>query len=375
MKTENINKSLVQIQQSLIKIDSAREQVEKVTKTGADFTSATKDLVREVKQMADVVKSENSSVIQSFSHALAQFEQKVHDSIANGDQSISQKVETFKTAAKKYEDFTDAGLKNIYSQSSTFLKKYEADLEGTINSAVINFSDKLLQFEEKINRTTELSKNGIAQDIEGFKNAISELQIIGRSSIDESKLLVSETIRNQELGMTGAMDTMVTAFKDKLVQFETNLEKITGNSQNSLSKQLQNFNDSISVLKSANNKSINEFQEIAVQTITRQATQTEDIIKALFAYSEKVEKLVKQLSESDFSNELKKLSMAVAGIHNDNVNIKKEIQDTHKIASARLVKFMEKQELLFKKQQKNSYVTWALILLSAGAVTVMCIFL
>ena len=375
MKTENINKSLVQIQQSLTKMNSAREQVEKVTKTGADFTSATKDLVREVKQMADVVKSENSSVIQSFSHALAQFEQKVHDSIANGDQSISQKVETFKTAAKKYEDFTDAGLKNIYSQSSTFLKKYEADLEGTINSAVINFSDKLLQFEEKINRTTELSKNGIAQDIEGFKNAISELQIIGRSSIDESKLLVSETIRNQELGMTGAMDTMVTAFKDKLVQFETNLEKITGNSQNSLLKELQNFNNSITELKSANNKSINEFQEIAVQTITRQATQTEDIIKALFAYSEKVEKLVKQLSESDFSNELKKLSMAVAGIHNDNVNIKKEIQDTHKIASARLVKFMEKQELLFKKQQKNSYVTWALILLSAGAVTVMCIFL
>lgn len=372
MKTENINKSLVQIQQSLIKMDSAREQVEKVTKTGAEFTSATSELVKEVKQMADVVKNENSSAIQSFSDSLIDFEKKVHNSIANGDQSITQKVENFKETAKKFEDYTDAGLKNIYTQSSALFKKYETDLSASINSVVINFSKKLLQFEEEIESTTEASKNGVFQNIEAFNNAITELQTISNSSINEAKLLANEIINNQESEITTAIDTIVSNFSNKLVQFETTIERITEKSQNSLLKEIQNFNSSIVELKSSNNKSINEVKIIALQTIEKHATQSEDIIKTLFAYSDQIQRLVKQLSEGNFFNELEKLNMAVNEIHNDNLTIQKEIQHTEKNVSDRLTKSMEQQEMYFKKQQKNSYITWALILFSAGVVSVMC---
>lgn len=375
MKTENINKSLVQIQQSLTKMNSAREQVEKVTKTGAEFTSATSDLVKQVKQMADVVKNENSSVIQSFSNSLADFEKKVHNSIVNGDQSITQKVESFKETTKRLEAYTDAELKNIYTQSSALFKKYQTDLSASINSVVINFSNKLLQFEEKIERTTEASKNGIVKKIEDFNTALTELQTISNSSINEAKLLASETIKNQESEITTAIDTMVSNFSNKLVQFETTIERITEKSQYSHLKEIQNFNTSITELKSTNTKSINEVKEIAFQTIEKQATQSEDIIKTLFAYSEKVQRLVQQLSDTNFSNELEKLSNDVAGLHNDNLTIRKEIQQMEKNVSDILTKSMQQQETLFKKQQKNAYVTWALILLSAGAVTVMCNFL
>ncbi|MCU4177303.1 hypothetical protein [Carboxylicivirga sp. N1Y90] len=369
--SENINKSLVQIQQSLTKIDSAREQVEKVADTGTEFTSATKALAHEVKQMADVIKNETSSVINSFSSSLADFEQKVHGSIDSGDQSISQKLKTFKETAEKLESFANAELKNVNNQSAELIKKYETDLANKINAIVTNFSGKLVDFEEKIGTITQDSQNGISEKIEDFKNSAGTLKEISEKSINEARSLASETIKNQEEEIAKAIETIIANFSDKLIDLEKKNVSITEKSQNSIIKEFENFNNSVIKLKSTSEEVITGVKEIAVKTIDKQASQSEDIIKALVAYSEEMHKLIQQISETNFSTELNKLHKEVNQTHNDNLIIQEKIKTMEKDVTERLIQSIEMQERLIKKQQINTYITWALILLSAGGVFVL----
>ncbi|MGQ1787992.1 hypothetical protein [Saccharicrinis sp. GN24d3] len=444
MKSENINKSLVEIQQSLTKIDSARVQVEKVAETGTMLSSATKDLAQEVKKMADVIKNETSSVLHSFSVSLADFEQKMHDSIDNGDQSIGQKVKTFKETAKKIEETTKSELKNVNNQSAELIKKYETDLANKLDAVIINlngkfidfessiadvaresqkgiaeniqgfnkavgklteishntineakslasetaknqevqiataietigasFSNKLVAFEDKIGSETENNKNVITEKIEDFTNSTIKLKEISHNAIHELRSLTSETITNQEAQITAAIETIIVNFSDKLVQFESRIGNITKENTNCISKEIQDFNTSINELKSDNNKSINGIKEIAIESIEKQTTQAEHIIKTLIAYSDKIQRLVQQLSIINFSNELEKLNNSIAKTNNETHHIQQKIQNMEKSISETLSKTSEMQEKIFIKQRNNTYITWALIVLSTSGFFVL----
>lgn len=269
------------------------------------------------------------------------------------------------------QSHTESAIAEIRSLSSGVIKKQEADIVKTMNTIVDDFTSKLVHFEDKAGVTIEKSENSFTEQLESFIKEVSALKTASNNAINETQLLSVETIKNQEAEMAKTMDTIVSDFTSKLDQFEERVGVTTEKSENSISEQLGKFSKSVAEITNTSNIIINEVTSLSIETLKKQSVEVSQIVEVISGYSTKIQTLADQLSTTSLSNELEEFNKAVAETHTDNLTIQKNIENLEKDIADRLSKSDQLHKVLFKKQRINSFITWSLILLSAGAIAVI----
>ncbi len=111
MQTEELNKALSEIYSDLEKLQSAREQVESVTESSKGLTTATANLLKELREFSNQLGKENSSNISQLTKSLIDFENKINKVYEKGNQLISEY-----DIPKRLEDI-DNKLVNQFNQN------------------------------------------------------------------------------------------------------------------------------------------------------------------------------------------------------------------------------------------------------------------
>jgi len=209
MKTDNINQILAQIETNLSKLESARNQVEQVTKGNNDLTDATYQLAVEVKKIAVLVKSETLSVIDQFSQSLGLFEGKIQGSLTQGEKSIEDKVEKFELSAKRIQTISDSVISDVNALSSESLRKQESEMLKVINGIKTSFSEELAVIERNIDEITTESFQNIKGELERFKNTTSDIEVASNDAISNLQQLSVATIKKQHHEISQTIDAIL----------------------------------------------------------------------------------------------------------------------------------------------------------------------
>lgn len=116
MASEDINKALTQLEQSLEKLQSAREQVKKVVEGNEQFSKTTNDLVKSTQSLIDRIKDNTIGVLTQFSAQLD-----------NAKNSISEIEEQSKIMIEKNISQTTKSINKVSVLAQITLKTYKSE--------------------------------------------------------------------------------------------------------------------------------------------------------------------------------------------------------------------------------------------------------
>lgn len=177
MQTEKeLNKALTEIYSDLEKLQSAREQVEIVTESSKELTSATSILLKELREFSNQFGKENSNNITQLTNSLNDFEGKINKISEKGNQSISEYIETFKKQ-----------IVSVIEQFSKQLSDNEKNLNAISDLNNEKIGKKILEFEET---TKDLKINA--------EKGLEEIKKVAINKIEIQEQIISKTIANIE---------------------------------------------------------------------------------------------------------------------------------------------------------------------------------
>lgn len=177
METEKeLNKVLSDIYSDLEKLQSAREQVEIVTESSKELSSATSTLLKELREFSNQFGKENSSNISQLAKSLNDFESKINKISEKGNQSIDEYIVSFKKQ-----------IVGVIEQISQQIANNEKNL-----NAIFDLNNEKIGYKiEEFERTTEDLKINAEKGIEEIKTfAISKIEI--------QEQIISKTIESIE---------------------------------------------------------------------------------------------------------------------------------------------------------------------------------
>jgi hypothetical protein len=208
MKTENINISLANIQDSLKEMDSARVQVEKVTNSSNNLTIATNKLAKEMKSFADNVQSELLATMTSFSNNLNQSKEGINTNIESSNVLIAENLKS-----------SNDQIVNKIERSNNFI-------EEKIKNSDKDIQVKLDRFKEDVNKLRDVSKV-----------AIGELTSVSKKSLENQNQAILSTI-----GSINKYITTVQALIDILMEadIQSRLEELKKLNKNLFDKSDEN---------------------------------------------------------------------------------------------------------------------------------------
>jgi len=226
MGTENVNQALAQLESSLLKIDSARVQVEKVTESGSELINATHKLAEEVRVIAGIIKTETVAVIDKFSERLTDFDKKIVTSVGKGQENITEQVEKLKKTTKDIEALTVKAINEATSLSVDTITKQEKNTTAVLKTLGTEFTDKLSGFEKQISYTNEKNLGNISAEVEKFKKAAVEIETLSTNTINEVKKLSVETLQKQDASISKTIASLLDYITEvhKLIEIITALD-------------------------------------------------------------------------------------------------------------------------------------------------------
>ncbi len=177
METEKeLNKVLADIYSDLEKLQSAREQVEIVTESSKELTSATSTLLKELKEFSNQFGKENSNNIFQLTKSLNDFEIKINKISGKGNQSIDEYIASFKKQ-----------IVGVIEQFSQQIANNEKNLNAISNLNNEKIGNKIEEFEKT---TKDLKINA--------EKGIEEIKAVAISKIEIQEQIISKTIANIE---------------------------------------------------------------------------------------------------------------------------------------------------------------------------------
>ena len=122
MKNMGIQDSLIEMRENLEKLESAREQVQKVSTKSIEVIGATDRLTKSIEELKAKYDEEGEKLLNSFDNASHNFK------------------ENYKAVIKEYEDYVKT-FKSIQQENNATLKASFESLNNSINIAQKNIED------------------------------------------------------------------------------------------------------------------------------------------------------------------------------------------------------------------------------------------
>lgn len=276
MEIENLKQALAVIDNSIKKIDSARVQVEKVTESGSTLTIETRKLVSDVKNLADVIKTETSSVISLFSETLNNLDSRIIGITGASQIEIHKGIDNFKLSVENIESVINKSITDIKTLSIETIQKQESTNSNTINSILeslkIETFSTINQFQLEVNRLDEKSQD-IESKITRFNNEIVRLEGIDLAeqynkhhqtladvlnSINSISLTLSnitQGVGNIAQSINYIETSITTNFKETNQQISTTNKKLSdelAEQKEILNNNIKLFDDKTNILKDKN---------------------------------------------------------------------------------------------------------------------------
>ena len=209
MNTNDILKSLAELEQNLKEINSAKEQVESVIANNKDFANSTNDLIKNTQSLIVEIKNATDGTLEQFAKKLAESKNAVDAVVKDSIDSIESSVkkveeanlklqETTETKVNELSNLTKKQTETVVSQSlitirdSSKLAKSTLEELKTENFKILSqFSEQLIEAKSNLNILFEQSKNDIEQVNnslqENATSKIIELSNSATKSIEEQK--------------------------------------------------------------------------------------------------------------------------------------------------------------------------------------------
>lgn len=179
METD-IHKALAQLQGSLAKLQSAREQVEQVTAGGKELTGQTTVLLGEAGQLVGTLNTEIRELMELFAGKMSASEEH-----------INRVVEELHTSAEET-------LLQVTQEQKGQLNNFQVALDGKLGQTLTEFRSKLLQFETSVQKLVRESSIDINKKLEAFAVSAQEIKTASTSAVEEVTGLTANVLTEQE---------------------------------------------------------------------------------------------------------------------------------------------------------------------------------
>lgn len=327
----------------------------------------------------------------------------------NINQTLSQLESSLReldSARIQVEKVTEAG-NNLTIATSALVNEVKllADQIGNDTTTIITgFSEKLSDFDKKLNHNSDLSQKSIRDGINIFSELTGTLKQKTENAIEELKTISVKTIQNQESEISKKLESTLKAiekettevndnFAKKLSESQEKFNNLTDEGQKRIVTEVEKFRASATDLKATSENAISEIKTISTQVIKDQEVKISKTINSISNYCVQVQSLIDKLAEFDFDMQLNKLDTNISGIHpalqdvqgqirNLETSITDKLNESNESQSITLSNFQEKlnqsiaalvleMNVSAKKQQTNLYITWALIVIGALSIILL----
>ena len=203
---KELNKALSKIYTDLVSLQSAREQVEIVTKSTQDLTKSTSILLAEVSLFSNQFGKENTSNVDKLTKSLDVFENKINLISEKGDKSISKYIIAFKEQVVVIID---------------------------------DFSKQISENEKNLTTINILNNEKISEKIKQFEKTTNDLKVKAEQGIENIKSIAIAQIEKQETEVSKTIEHILetNSITKKLIEVITNYD--IPNSLESLNNKLE----------------------------------------------------------------------------------------------------------------------------------------
>ncbi|MBE7633843.1 hypothetical protein [Tenacibaculum finnmarkense] len=221
MNTENeLNKTLSELYSNLEDLQSAREQVEIVTKSSDNLTNSTAILLEKLSVFSKQFGQKNTNTFSQLTKNLDNFENKIEKITAQGTASILKQSNFFKensnSIISKLEKNTDTNntklknnLINFETKINSISEKGNKSISSYINSfkkeiviVIDQFSKQISENEKNLTAINSLNNEKISEKIKQFERTTNDLKVNAEQGIEKIKLIAIEKIEKQEEKIT-----------------------------------------------------------------------------------------------------------------------------------------------------------------------------
>jgi predicted translin family RNA/ssDNA-binding protein len=242
-----IEKSLTEIQKNLEKLESARNQVLDVTKSGKEITLLMIDLVKNIKEVQVIISGESDSFIKGFVKNEKKVDDAVNGVINKWQSSISSFDKSLNTFTNQISEKINQSGDNITFKTNSFLEKQDIAFNANIsnlensNKTLNEFKKSLIEFDfyEQI--------KPIEQKIEEFERLVSKrIHESYKETTKNTNQIANDTLNAiQDLNLpiridkldsnTSGIPTVIQNLQSSLDNLETTID---GKLKDSLDKQV-----------------------------------------------------------------------------------------------------------------------------------------
>jgi hypothetical protein len=232
--SENLNKTLGQIEEDLKKLQSAREQVENVVASNQEFAAVVNSLVENTNLLVDKIGTTIEGAIKDFSEKLTESKNATDKVVENSISHIQSSVKKIEEANLKLQDTIETKVNEVsqlannaidanVAQSLSFVDKMKTSTEEAIEL----FSEKLTESKNEIDKVVENSITHIQSSVKKMEEANLKLQDTIETTINEVSQLAGNTIdTNATQSLATIKDTSNLAIKSLEEQKNENLKTL-----------------------------------------------------------------------------------------------------------------------------------------------------
>ena len=237
MELEDINKVLVDLQESLQEINSAKDQVEAVTKSNDKLGAQTSKMINEVVNLANIVEAKTIEVITEFSNTLSNYKAEHARILNNNSKSITLQIDGAKSVSESFEKSAESLVQDYKKQFHIVFSNNKEQLQ------VIN--------------------NTITKKVESIESKVNDVSL-------KATLEVKENIDNLEQEFSSFIDKYekkVSTFTDDTISYIENTEKQVENSIENINKYIKKVSSLVDQLNNFDieAKKINEIEKVILQ--------------------------------------------------------------------------------------------------------------
>lgn len=162
-----IEQSLVEIEKNLEKLESARQQVNKVTQSSNELAQGTVGLIKEFKKIADVLNGQSGTFGTKLQQSETNFQKKIEELLLKWQKEIDTFLESIDKTNAKYRNNLDKSAENSFIKSKEILAQHEKfliqndeilkDFHGALDAFKVrleqfDFGKLLLPLDKKIEK-------------------------------------------------------------------------------------------------------------------------------------------------------------------------------------------------------------------------------
>lgn len=235
METD-IHKSLAQLQGNLVKLQSAREQVEQVTAGGKALTEQAAALLGETGQLVGTLNAEIRELLELFAGKMSASEERIgrvveeRSALIGGTldemkQVFADTETTVRQAVAGLRSSAEETLLQVTQEQKGQLNNFQVVLDGKLGHTLTEFQSKLLQFETSVqklvcessaavNEVAGLSARLLAEQEREVNTLLSQLEETDR----QARTLLGY-IREQDLAAKWlSLESEMKTFRQEILQ-------------------------------------------------------------------------------------------------------------------------------------------------------------